>query len=206
MLIDDHLPDPEFDIVRMELVDADPATTMAAVRAANLLRSRLGRLLFSARDLPNRVVGWARGEQVASTPPTLSFGEIADSDEWQLLAESRDEFVAGAIGRFWQRDYGWVEFEPSDFASYDAPDHAKTVIGLRAVEYGPDRTLLTYESRTATTDETGHRHFRRYWRLLRPFLGRLMDSALDAIRHEAEDMRMEAEIIDLRDEEFVPTR
>ena len=206
MLIDDYLPEAEFDIVRMEMIDADPATAMAAVRSANLLRSRFGRVMSSARELPNRVTGWVRGEPVDPKPTFISFGDMTESDEWKLLAESPQEFVAGAIGRFWQRDYGWADFEPAEFAAFEAPDHAKTIIGLKAVAYGPDRTLLVYESRTSTTDETAYRHFRRYWRLLRPFVGRLMDGALDAIRHEAEDMRMEAEIIDLRDEEFVPTR
>ena len=155
MLIDDYLPDAEFDIVRMEMIDADPATTMAAVRSANLLRSRFGRVMSSARDLPNRVARWVRREPVDPKPISFSFGDMTESDEWKLLAESPHEFVAGAIGRFWQRDYGWADFEPAEFTAFEAPDHAKTVIGLKAVAYGPDRTLLVYESRTSTTDGDG---------------------------------------------------
>jgi hypothetical protein len=46
--------------------------------------------------------------------------------------------------------------------------------------------VLRYEARTATTDEAARRHFRRYWRVIRPGVALVMRRALGLIREEAE--------------------
>lgn len=190
MLIDSFAPEREFSLVRTAVVEADSGDAMAAVMGANLLASPVPRVLMWVRDLPNRVVARLKGVPLGAIPAEVTFGDIAQEGPWQMLAGTPDrEFVAGAIGRFWQRDYGWVDVDVDEFGDYDEPDHAKTLVSFRLEPYGSSRTLIVYESRTVTTDEQAHRRFRWYWLALRPFFGVMMASALTAIRREAEGTR-----------------
>jgi hypothetical protein len=45
---------------------------------------------------------------------------------------------------------------------------------------------ITYEARTATTDESSRRRFRRYWTLIGPFAGYLMGTVLDTVTADLE--------------------
>jgi hypothetical protein len=52
--------------------------------------------------------------------------------------------------------------------------------------YGTVRTLITYGARTATTDESSRRHFRRHWTLIGPFAGYLIGTVLDTVKADLE--------------------
>jgi hypothetical protein len=52
--------------------------------------------------------------------------------------------------------------------------------------YGTVRTLITYGARTATTDESSRRHFRRHWTLIVPFAGYLIGTVLDTVKADLE--------------------
>lgn len=106
---------------------------------------------------------------------------------WVLLRDEPGvEFLIGLVGQFWHRDYGIVRVPRSGFADFDEPGYAETLAGLSLRPYGSHRTLLTYESRTITTDPVAHRRFAGYWRVLRPFVALLTRSALITIAREAE--------------------
>jgi len=198
MIIDQVAPNPPFALARSRMIEADAATVMAAVQTADLMDARVPRMLTWTRDLPNRLMARWRGDDVDPMPRSVSFSEIADSDGFQVLGEVPDEqFVAGAIGRFWERDYGWVDVAPDHFAGFSEPGFAKTVIGFHAVPRGQDRTLLIYESRTVTTDAEARRRFGRYWRMLQPFVAVLLRSALESIAREVERQRLST-VIELR--------
>ena len=62
------------------------------------------------------------------------------------------------------------------------PGFAKTVYALSVRELEPNRTLLSGQMRTATTDEHARRWFRRYWTFgvgsgAHVLVGALLDSA-----------------------------
>lgn len=92
----------------------------------------------------------------------------------------------GSVGRFWERDYGGRAVTAEQFLAFNEPGYAKLTIGF-SVRPGPTgETILRYEARTLTTDETARRKFRRYWRLIRPGVSLVMRAALRRIKLAAE--------------------
>ena len=94
-----------------------------------------------------------------------------------------------AVGRFWERDYGGIEVAANEFVGFAEPGYAKTVAGLSISPYGQNRSVLTYESRTAPTSADAARRLRLYWGVLRPFIVVVMKAAVRAMRAEAERER-----------------
>lgn len=191
--IDEVLPDFDVNLVQHVVVNADPARTYAALMRADLMDNALTRLLVALRDLPNRL---GRRGAPAGGParPRFTIADAAGIEMgWVLLRDEPGvEFLVGLVGQFWHRDYGIVPLEPEEFAGFDRPGYAKTVAGFSLRPYGRGRTLLSYESRTATTDEAAGRRFRAYWLLLRPFVRQLLRGALVAAKREAEQVRTPA--------------
>lgn len=186
MLIDDYLPTPEQSITVCSIVSASPDVVLHAVKTANIAGGFVPRVMTGARLLPGRIKALVASQpQPEATPPSVTFGDIAEGGEWVILGEDDRELAAGAIGRFWRSDFGWATPDAADFAAFEEPGYAKTGISLNVYPYGP-RTLLVYESRTETTDAAAMRRFARYWLVLAPFLRMLMRSALAAIKTEAE--------------------
>ncbi|MDS0476723.1 hypothetical protein [Natrinema sp. 1APR25-10V2] len=187
MHIDRYLPEYDVTTVRHAVVDADPETTYEAMLAADLTDTgpavrALGRL----RDAPAAVSHWISGASRERPPTEIRFADIPDTDEWTELAdEPGEEFVFGAVGKFWRPTIEWRRVDAEAFAAFDEPGYAKLAVGLSVRPYGDGRTLLTYEARTATTDDRARRNFRRYWRLIGPFAGYLMSKALERIGTDA---------------------
>ncbi|GAB7143180.1 hypothetical protein [Mycobacterium riyadhense] len=180
---------PTFDTVITEhmVVDADPATTFDAAKTLDLLtvRTPLVAVSFWVRSLPIRIFGTA-------TPPVLRLviGEGLGLPGWLLLGAHPDREVAfGAVGRFWRfwrPVIEWRDIPLNDFASFAEPGWAKIAANFSVRPYGEHSTLLSYECRTVTTDPESRRHFRRYWWLIRPFVGHIMRATLRRIKADAE--------------------
>lgn len=188
MLIDTAMADTRYQVAVHRIVDADPATTYEAITRANLFEPAV-RWLFEAREIPNMIATRrSEGKWPERAPKEITFADIANDSAWMILAErAGEEFVAGAVGRFWESGYGWRDdVEPEDFAAFSEPGYAKTVIGLSVRPYGSTRSLLSYDSRTEATDEEARQKFGRYWIAIRPFARLVMSRALLAIARHAE--------------------
>lgn len=92
----------------------------------------------------------------------------------------------GAVGRFWQRDYGWKPIARESFVGFNEPGYAKLAGGFSVRPTGFGSRVLRYEARTATTDPVARVRFRRYWRVIRPGVAIVMRRALMRIKREAE--------------------
>lgn len=188
MLIDEYLPEYDVTAVRHAMVNADPGTTYEAMLTADLMDtgaivSVLGRL----RDVPRAAARWVRGFPRDPQPERLRFVDVSNTDEWTQLDEAPgEEFVFGAVGKFWKPEIEWRQVDPETFAGFDEPGYAKLAISLSVRPYGERRTLLSYEARTATTDERARQRFRWYWRIIGPFAGYLMSRALELVKADAE--------------------
>ncbi|WP_408957074.1 hypothetical protein [Natrinema sp. 74] len=187
MRIDRYLPEYDVTTVRHTVVDADPETTYEAMLTADLTDTGpIVRALGRLRDAPTAVAHWIGGTSRDRPLEELRLADIPETDEWTTLAdEPGEEFVFGAVGTFWRPAIEWRRVDPEAFAAFDDPGYAKLAVGLSVRPYGDGRTLLTYEARTATTDERARRNFRRYWRLIGPFAGYLMSKALERIGADA---------------------
>ena len=186
MLIDRYLPTFDETYIHEVSVKASLDATYAAIRETNL-KDPVIDFLFDLRELPRNIARRWRGEPRPPAPPRVTFGEIMQQGpEWVVLAEEAGvEFVIGSIGRFWRKDYGNHKVAQPDFIAFREPGYAKLAISLsvRATDEG---TILRYEARTATTDETARRTFRRYWRIIGAGVGIVMRRVARRIKAEAE--------------------
>lgn len=179
---------PEFQAVSRRHVVVDAATdeTYDAMLSADL--TRLGPVvgvLGALRALPTRVAARLAGTD--ATSDSLTLDDLPSRGTWVRLDEvDGEEFVFGAVGTVWKPTIEWVELGAEEFRTFETPGYAKIAAGLSVRPYGRDRTLLTYEARTAGTDATAERRFGRYWRLVAPFVGYILGRVLARIKIDAE--------------------
>lgn len=184
MLIDDVLP--IFDVTRVEhlVVDVPVPTTWRALLATDLLdvHTPLMDAAFWARGLPARL----RGVREAA-PASLRLGGDMAMEGWLSLGRRENQEIAfGAVGRFWQPDITWRDVGTAeDFAAFDEPGWGRIAANFSLRPYGRQRTLLSYEARTAVPDPASRQRFARYWRLVEPFVGHIMRATERAVAARA---------------------
>ena len=176
LLIDRFLP--RFDVTLTEHVVAEAglAETWQAVRDLDLMRVRspLTHLALFARNTPAQLKPFAGDTAV---PGWLRLGETPGR-----------EVVLGAIGRYWQPGAEWYDvakMTPAEFTAFAEPDWGRIAVAISVRPFGPARTLVTYEARTATTDPVSARRFARYWWPARLFVRFVMQATLRTIRDDA---------------------
>lgn len=185
------------------VVEADPATTWAALMAADLVdvgrRRPLVGVLGALRALPQLAVDLLHGHMPEGMPDRLTLRDTtrmaADEGGWVLLGERPGEEIAlGLVGRFWRPVIEYAQLDAGDFAGFAEPGFAKTVYALGVRDAGDGRTLLWGLMRTATTDEHARRWFRRYWTVgVGPGAHLLVQGLLDTVREDAEKTTTETE-------------
>jgi len=179
---------PVWDATRIEhrVIPGSRSAAYEAALAIDLLdvprRNAAVRALFAARAGGERVVHSVRGTRTApepTPPPTLRLGDMEDEGEWvRLDARPDEEFVFGALGRFWAGRTEWERTSAAHFVDFSAPGYAKVAANLSFREYGSAQTLVSYEARTAATDAESRAQFLRYWRIVDPFVGVVMRGTL----------------------------
>jgi hypothetical protein len=183
-LLDQFLP--VFDVVLTEhlVVDAEPDVVFDAAHDLDFLsvRTPLLTVTFFVRGLPARLRGDA-----APVPPEL---RLANGDAglpgWLILGdEPGRELAFGAVGRFWKPDIEWRDVSREEFAAFDEAGWGKIACHFLVRSDGEGRSTLTYECRTATTDEIARARMARYWFLIRPFVGHVMRATLRTIADQA---------------------
>lgn len=186
MLIDRFLPRYDVTLVCETSIAASPDEAYAAMRETNLL-DPIVKALFALRDLPLRIVRRLRKEPPPPPAPSrVTFGDVLQGPMWiPLIEEPGLELVIGSVGRFWQKDYGTRKVTAEEFIPFGEPGFAKLALSL-AVRPTAAGSILRYEARTATTDETARKKFARYWRLIAPGVGLVMRRALKRIKAAAE--------------------
>ncbi len=198
MLIDEVLSEFDATIVEHVVIDASPDVVFEAAREMDFMRihSPLVDALMLVRDLPARV-GRRLGRRPRSSPnrPVMRLADLLDDtadpgplEDWLGLGEVPGrELVFGAIGKVWQPDIEWRPVTAQTFREFSEPDYAKIVVGFSVRAYGTDRTLLSYEARTAGTDDAARRKFMRYWWLVRRFVRVVMRAAVVTAKDLAEE-------------------
>ena len=186
MLLDDIMP--VWDATRIEhrVVPGARAAVYDTALAVDLLdvprRNAAVRTLFAARAGAERVVQTARGNRDApdpEPPPSMRLGDLPDEGDWiRIGARASEEFVFGALGRFWAGRTEWQVVTGPQFVEFSSPGFAKIGANLSFRDYGPARTLVSYEARTVATDTASRAQFLRYWRVVGPFVGVVMRGTL----------------------------
>ena len=98
-----------------------------------------------------------------------------------LLAKTKDEFVAGNIGRPWANQHPVVIRDAEEFRSFTVPGYAKIAFNMRVEEAEPGWCKVSTETRVLATDDDARTAFTRYWRVVYPGSALLRVTWLDAI-------------------------
>ena len=197
MLIDRALPRFDFTRVEHEVVEADPETTYAAVRRLDFLKvhSPLMDAAMWVRGVPDKIArATGRRTEPPQELPSLTFDGMVDGERglpgWLKLGEDVPQEIAfGAIGKFWQMDITWLDpvpETPEAFTAFDDAGWGKIAANFSVRPYGAGRSLLSYEARTAMTDEPSRIQFGRYWTIVSPFVGVIMRATLHTVKEDAE--------------------
>lgn len=173
MLIDEFLPVYDVSDAVATVVEADLATTWAALMDVDLIdvgRKRpLVAVLGALRILPDIVNHLLHGKLPPRQPEQFKLRDLTtiplDKGGWVLLGlREKDEIALGLVGKFWRPviEFGRVS-SAAEFRNFDEPGFARTIYALSVRALDRRRTLLSGVMRTATTDEDARRWFRRYW-------------------------------------------
>lgn len=193
---DEFLPIFDVSDAVATVVLADVATTWNALMEVDLLdvgrRRPLVAILGMVRGLPDMVAHLARRATLPPTPSRLSLRDTTsippDEGGWLLLGERpNDEIALGLVGKFWKPVIEFAKVDAGEFRDFAAPGYAKTVYALSVRPLDAGRTLLTGVMRTATTDESSRRWFRRYWTFgVGSGAHVLVQGVIDVVREAAE--------------------
>jgi hypothetical protein len=184
-LIDTYLP--AYDVVLTEhlVVEAPPEVVFAAARGFDFLTTdaKVVTALMTLRTVPARLRG-----RPAATPPTLMLATDAGAlPGWVNLGEVPGrELVFGAVGTFWKADIDWHDVPAEEFGAFAEPGWGKIACHLLVRPDGADRSILSYECRTGTTDLASRARMARYWWLIRPFVAYILRAVLRTIRRNVE--------------------
>jgi hypothetical protein len=194
LLLDEYLPD--FDETRIEhlVIDAPKDVAYETMRKVDFLmvHSPITDLAMFVRSLPEKI-GRLRSQNEPPPPPLPSmklsglfdregFERGEGLEGWVGLAEERGrELVFGAVGKPWLAEIEWKTVAQEDFAGFDEAGWAKIAAALSVREYGAQRSIITYEARTAMTDDESRERFHRYWTVVSPFVGTIMRALLRTV-------------------------
>ena len=168
LLLDSYLGEYDVAEVHACIVNGDVKATWEAIRNADLSSIPVVHSLLVLRSVPGRLRAIKSGE-AAPAPPPFSFGDMPRVG-FRLLAERPAEIAFGFVGKPWKVGAEQpLAIGPDDFAAFSDPGYAKVAFSIHAKPYGTHRTLITTETRTATTDAATRRRFAAYWKLIAPF-------------------------------------
>jgi hypothetical protein len=175
--LDELLPDYEFAERHRTRVTANPATALAAVKAATPGEMPFVRGLFALRSGPallTRGRGLPRAKDRPLAEQMIEFGFVP-------LFESEDELVLGYVGQPWTPAGGSMpRLSVEQWHAFAKPGYAKAVMNFRA-----RNGILETSTRVHLTDASSRRRFAFYWRLIRPWSGLIRRSWLRAARRRA---------------------
>jgi hypothetical protein len=172
---------------RLELDRVDLAVTQEraweAVRHGRLPQSRLTKLLFAIRTLPERLAGKTVDEA------GLRLDDMRSSEDrpgFQVLVDDPPhEVVVGAIGRVWQLEIPFLHVpDAAAFAAFEEPGWIKVAWALRVVRRGERASRLELELRVDATDDESWAKFKRYFLLIGPASRLIRRSLLAALARD----------------------
>jgi hypothetical protein len=177
-MLDEFLPSYDVHEVHSVSTSAAPAAVMEAIRTLTPQEVPVLVALMAVRSVPALL----RRRRLPLRGPLLDGFRQGGFVE---LRESADELVFGGVGRFWRPTGDLRRIEAAEFCDFVEPGWAKAAFNFQ-LERAGERTVVTTETRVATTDAGARRSFGRYWRLIQPGSALIRMAWLRAIRRRAE--------------------
>jgi hypothetical protein len=183
MMLDDFLPRYDVNEVHSVITAAPPGAVMQSIRELTPREVPLLVALMALRSVPALLCG----RRLPTRARRLD-GRLLDGFRrggFVELGDSSGELVFGGVGRFWRADGGLRRVDATDFRDFAEPGWAKAAFNFEVERVG-ERTVVTTETRVATTDDSARRSFGRYWRVVGPGSALIRVAWLRAIRRRAE--------------------
>ncbi len=170
MLIDEFLPEYDFNEVHDIGICANPERVYSAVNELDFSESFIVRWLLRLRGMS--------GENV--TIRNLR------SFKFETLGEMVNrELLIGLAGRFWIPWGDLQKIDAGNFREFEKKGFAKAVWNFSLVPAGRG-TKLTTETRIKCLDDESRASFGRYWMFIRPFSGLIRMEMLRMIKRHSE--------------------
>jgi hypothetical protein len=186
-LLDQFLPEFEFNEVHSLTVNASPHQVFIAIR--ELTSAELSPLIFgmlNLRNLPARLLGKETSE-ISEVSPFLD--QLYQGGFIPLGELAGNEIVFGLIGQFWKLTGGKEPAiaGPEAFLAFDDPTCAKVAANLKVSPEGKNGlACCSTETRIHVFDPQTRRKFAFYWRLISLGSGWIRILWLRAIKRKAE--------------------
>ena len=172
MLLDEYLPEFDFEETHGITVNADASAVYAAINEVDFSESTIVRWLLRIRGMSGTNVRLDRLSE-------FNFARLAERVDKELLI--------GLAERFWT-PFGDLQHVTADsFRSFNKPGYAKAVWNF-SLEPSDSRTRLTTETRIRCLDANSRRSFGLYWTIVQPFSGWIRMEMLRMIKGRAETL------------------
>ncbi len=171
MLIDDFLPEYDFNETHEIEIDASAERVFETVKSVDICDSRIVRWLFRLRGL--RTEGF-------------TLDRIRDINFIPLAENNSEELVLGIIGRFWTPAGHLQKFDPAEFKEFEKAGFAKATWNFSVEVVAENRTLLKTETRIKALDDTSRTKFGFYWTFVGPFSGLVRTEMLKIVKRKCE--------------------
>ncbi len=186
MLLDKFLPVYHFNEVHSTVIHASAGSIFKSLYELTPADIQLLRLLLEIRALPSRLVGMDY-PLPGSKQPLL---EQMLNNGFVFLAEETDqEFVFGAIGRFWKLfgDEPPKIAGAAEFLAFDDPDYAKVAANFYLDQRpGDSGVKVSTETRIYVPYPAARQKFALYWRIIYPGSALIRRMWLKAIKRRTE--------------------
>ncbi len=170
MLIDEFLPEHDFEETHSIEIKADAATVYEAALDTDFSESWIIRALLTLRGMSS---------------DALSIRNLSYS-KFRILAERpASELLIGLAGRFWTPWGDLQDVDADNFRAFDKSGYAKAVWNFSLNADG-ENTMLTTETRIKCLDDGSRRSFGFYWTFVQPFSGLIRMEMLKTIKRKAE--------------------
>lgn len=187
-LIDEFLPDYDAREIHRTPVHAPAMRIYEALRSTDLAESRLVRICFALRALPEWLLSPVNGYRRFKTRLgfSLTMREF-EARGFRVLAEDPPhEILIGLFGSFWKMDSGLLPMDSSAFRGCQPPGTARAAFNFSVAERENGICELATETRVKCADAESRRHFGLYWAVIRPGSGLIRRCMLRSIRKKAE--------------------
>jgi hypothetical protein len=180
--LDEFAPVYQFNEFHSIEINASRERTYDAIRQVTAGEIRLLRTLAWIRRF-----GRPSPPGVLNAPQEEPVLDVALHSGFLLLAEEPGrEIVFGALVR---APAGWrraAKPTAEDFKTLSAPGFALASMNFRIEEVGPNRCVVTTETRVFATDPSSRRKFGEYWHVIYPGSALIRRMWLQAIKNRAE--------------------
>ena len=185
MRLQGFLPSFHYSERHKTVVRASQDVVYNTARSLDFSQSSVIRTLWWLRQAPGRI---ARLD-FDSKGRVLTFDDFEGAGFIRLAEDPPDEFVFGAVGRFWKLTPEFLDLPPEEYKSFGKPGFAKVAFNICIEKTSAESCLVSTESRILCLDDESKRRFRYYWALIRPFSGLMRRVMLRAIRRTSEASR-----------------